>query len=147
VTLEAVSANAYDRWALAKGLDGTNNGPAQDPDHDGLSNLLEFYLGGNPLGSSTTEFPVVSSDATYLTLTFKRDDTAEGAVNSQLAQYGSDLTGWTDAALGAVSSAPDANGVIITVVESSIAPDDVTVQVSKVLSNAGKLFVRLKVSR
>ena len=147
VTLEAVSANAYDSWALSKGLDGTNNGPTQDPDHDGLNNLLEFYLGGNPLGSSTTEVPVVSTDATYLTLTFKRDDTAEGAVTAQVAEYGSDLTGWTDVAIGATSSGPDVNGVIVTVVENSTAPDDVTVQVPKALSSGGKLFLRLKVTR
>ncbi|BCU78075.1 autotransporter-associated beta strand repeat-containing protein [Luteolibacter sp. LG18] len=39
----------YDSWATAMGLDGTNNGPDQDPDGDGRSNLLEFALAANPL--------------------------------------------------------------------------------------------------
>ena len=147
VTLEAVSATPYNSWALSKGLDGTNNGLTQDPDHDGLSNLLEFYLGGNPLGSSSAQVPAASTDGTYLILTFQRDDTASAAVTAQVAEYGSNLTGWTDVTLGTVAgTVTDGNGVVVMVADNGAAPDTVTVKIPKILSGGGKLFVRLKVS-
>ena len=57
-TLEAVYTAApdspFDTWASGKGLDETNNGPAQDPDGDGQSNLTEFALDGEPLSGAAS---------------------------------------------------------------------------------------------
>ena len=39
---------AFEQWALANGLTGSNAGLSADPDGDGSSNLAEFALGGNP---------------------------------------------------------------------------------------------------
>jgi len=44
-------------WAAGQGLTSGNNGITQDPDHDGLSNLLEYVLTGNPLGSRRWSCP------------------------------------------------------------------------------------------
>jgi hypothetical protein len=45
-----------------------------DPDGDGVNNLLEYALGGNPKGPDTNLLPVAQSDASgYLKLVFKRD--------------------------------------------------------------------------
>lgn len=49
------TTDPFTTWATAKGLDGTpgkENGPMDDPDKDGHSNLLEFAFNGNPLGAS-----------------------------------------------------------------------------------------------
>ena len=46
-----VLSNAYDDWATAKGLDGSNNGKGQDPDGDGRTNLQEFAFDGDPLSA------------------------------------------------------------------------------------------------
>ena len=52
-TLTLVTAGmAYETWAAAMGLTGSNNGRDQDPDGDGASNLLEFALAGDPLSGS-----------------------------------------------------------------------------------------------
>ncbi|WP_035613273.1 autotransporter-associated beta strand repeat-containing protein [Haloferula sp. BvORR071] len=53
VTLTVTAGSAYDEWATAKGLTAGNNGKNDDPDHDGLSNLLEFALDGSPLGGAS----------------------------------------------------------------------------------------------
>jgi autotransporter-associated beta strand protein len=48
-------ATPFEDWAILKGLDGTagkENGPADDPDKDGTSNLAEFAFNGNPLSGS-----------------------------------------------------------------------------------------------
>lgn len=45
----------FEGWAILKGLDGTagkENGPANDPDQDGASNMEEFAFNGNPLSGS-----------------------------------------------------------------------------------------------
>ena len=43
----------YDSWAAAMGLTvGVNDGKMQDPDGDGVSNLMEYALGGNPLSAA-----------------------------------------------------------------------------------------------
>ena len=52
ITLTVAPDSAYDEWATAKGLDGTNNGKLQDPDNDGIENIIEFGLDGNPLNGT-----------------------------------------------------------------------------------------------
>ena len=45
----AVENPYFGYWAGKAGLDLTNMGPDEDPDRDGLSNLMEFALDQNPL--------------------------------------------------------------------------------------------------
>jgi len=49
ITLTAAAGSAYDEWATAKGLNGSNNGKLADPDGDGLENVVEFGLDQHPL--------------------------------------------------------------------------------------------------
>jgi hypothetical protein len=53
---EWVPADGYASWIIATGLDGTTgkeNGPADDPDKDGVLNFDEFAFGGNPLSGGS----------------------------------------------------------------------------------------------
>jgi autotransporter-associated beta strand protein len=142
----------YQAWAQAKGLDGTEGkDPALtvDPDGDGVNNLLEFYLDGNPLANNGAILPQPDlSDPLYLKFTFKRLDEAEGDVISQVMQFGTDLTGWVDVALPAASfthTSGPANGVIVTVVENGAAADDITVAIPIGYEQDGRLFGRIRV--
>jgi hypothetical protein len=148
VTLEAtnVVASPYDSWASSKGLTGANNGPDMDPDKDGVSNLLEFYLDGNPLAMDGSVLPQVSVTATHMVITLKRRDDAEAQYATELVQWGFSLTAWNDVNLGAVSSGPDANGVLVQVAENGANPDTITVSIPRTLSPGDKLFGRLKVT-
>ncbi len=142
-----IAGGGYDSWAASKGLDGTpgkENGVNDDPDKDGIKNLAEFYLDGNPLGNDQGILPVATMNATYLTLTFKRRDDAELDVTTQAVRYGSNLTGWTDVSIGATSATSGA-GVIVTVTENASAADDITVQIPRTLAADGRLFARLNV--
>ena len=49
------ASTPFQTWALASGLDGTTgkeDGPADDPDKDGVNNLREFAFKGDPLDPS-----------------------------------------------------------------------------------------------
>lgn len=145
VVANGPSASGYDSWATTVGLTAGNNGLTADPDNDGISNLLEFYLNGNPLASDASILPSRVLDATYLTLAFRRRDDAESDVASQVVEFSTSLTSWTTSAIGAATTAPDANGVIVTVTENGTSPDDITVQIPRSLAPGGAMFARLKV--
>jgi len=46
--INLMRATDFASWAVAKGLSGPNNGPAQDYDNDGVPNLLEYAFGTDP---------------------------------------------------------------------------------------------------
>lgn len=142
-----VIVGGYSSWATTNNLDATNNGLTQDPDNDGISNLMEFYLNGNPLGSDTGILPLQTSDADSITFTFSRRDDAEADVGSQLVQYGVNLTDWTNVPVGAASSGPNANGVTVNVAENAANADAISVRIPRTNAVGGKLFGRLKVSK
>jgi surface-anchored protein len=87
----------WEHWISTNWLPATasiTNGPAADPDGDGIPNALEYALGLNPNAASATRLPTFSlvSDAgqTYGALTFTRVKTATDidylpSVRSELA--------------------------------------------------------------
>jgi autotransporter-associated beta strand protein len=138
----------YGAWASSKGLTAANNGKAQDPDSDGVPNLLEFYLAGNPLATDGSIQPrVTAMAAETVTFGFPRLDDAEASFPVQDFQIGTSLMpgSWTDVPVGAVGS-NGPNGVTVAVDERGADPDWVTVVVPRALAAGGKLFGRLELS-
>lgn len=122
-----VGSNPYDTWAAAKGLTGADALAAADPDQDGMSNLLEYFLDGNP--KAFTARPAIAADGSTLSISFKRRDDAEADVAAQFVRVSTDLMNWTDVAIPAASGTV---GVItFTIQENGAAPDDITATVAK----------------
>ena len=139
----------YISWVAANNLDYTSSpdaGFADDPDHDGIRNGLEWVLGGNPLASDAQQFLHATTDATSLMLAFTRNHESVSTTATLLAEYGSDLDGWTAVTIGASSAGPDANGVTVSITENGVAPDTVVVRIPSSRAVSGRLFVRLKVT-
>lgn len=130
---------AYGDWATANGLDGTNNGVNQDPDHDGIPNLLEFILGGNPLAWSTDVLPTYQIGDDTFTAYFLRNTAATGNV-TLVAQWTTDMSLWHDLPVGA-ESALDGS---VTVTPMTMQQDLITVTIPRSNEVNGKLFLRLK---
>lgn len=132
----------YTSWAESNGLTaGVNDGMSADPDLDGLVNLLEYTLGGNPLSSSQSSAPVAGPNGANLLLTFKRLDLSETDTTITI-QYSTDLGTWTDfVTLGAESAGA------VTIVENGAGLDDVTVAIPLSYAVNGKLFSRVKAAK
>jgi autotransporter-associated beta strand protein len=126
-------ATGYESWAEANGLIESNNIADRDPDHDGMSNLTEYCLGGQPLASDPSILPKSALIGANLVLTYQRNDASENDT-TQIGQWSTDHTNWTDLAP-------------VLVNENGPNPDDMTVSIP--LSNAvgGRLFGRLKLSK
>jgi hypothetical protein len=81
----------------------------------------------------------------YLNFVFsfnRRDDSETG--NTLVFQYGTALTGWTDATVG--STGGTVGSATIAITENSTSPDAITVTVPKSVAPGGQLFGRLKVT-
>jgi autotransporter-associated beta strand protein len=73
-----IDPNTYFDWAAAHGLStGVNASPTDDPDHDGIPNLIEYALGTNPFAFDP---PPGSFDGNTLTFTKGADALANGDV-------------------------------------------------------------------
>jgi hypothetical protein len=109
-----------------------------DSDGDGISNGIEFIIGGDPSGpdsDSNSLLPTVTVDEVYLNFTFRRTDAAAGY--DPFVEYSSDLAVWPLAETGE-------NGVLIEEdVGSEVAL--VTVRIPRALATGSKLFARLRV--
>lgn len=130
----ASTASAYDTWATSQGLTSGNNGSTADPDADGVVNLLEFALGGNPLSATSAPAPVIARNGANLTFTYDLK-TAANAQYTVSAESSADLATWTTLANGV-------SGTSIATTPVDAETDRVVVTVPA----AAKLFLRLRVT-
>ncbi|MCW1923412.1 hypothetical protein OKA05_12675 [Luteolibacter arcticus] len=136
----------YVAWAGTSGLTtGLNEGAEQNPEFDSYSNVLEYQLGGRPLAFDG-DLVTATSSTTHMILTFDRFDASETDTTLNF-RWGTNLATWNTVAVGAASSGPDANGVIITVTEDGGATSDydlIEIQLPKSNAVGGKLFGQLQ---
>lgn len=130
----------FEVWASTAGLSGVNAGADADPDQDGLANLLEWLLGGNPnANDAASKAPTVSRDDGFLTVTFSRSDLSEGELATFL-QYTTDFVTWTD--LGIASGEwTHEDGASQSITENGSSADTITVKIPT--GGNTKMFVRL----
>jgi autotransporter-associated beta strand protein len=140
VPIAATAPSPYAAWAAdpAQGLtSGVNDGPLQDADLDGITNLLEFALGGVPMVSSQAILPVPAQDGANWVFEYDRSALSRPPDTTQIVEYGNDLTGWTSLTIPLAS----AGAVTIT-------PGATTDHVKVVIPDLGaRTFARLKVSQ
>lgn len=144
--LSFVGTLGYSGWASTAGLTaGVNDGATQNADNDSFANLLEYQLHGNPLASDGS-LVTRTENATHLIFTFQRYDLSEGDTTLNFRWTGN-LSTWNSVPIGAVSSGPDSNGVVVTVTEdggSSSDYDLIEVKLPKANAVGGKLFGQLQ---
>ena len=133
--------SAFGAWAAdsAQGLAAGNAGPLDDPDHDGLSNLLEFVLGGAPMVPSPASLlPKLTRSGSSWFYEYDRSDLSQPPASTQEVEYGNSLIGWAAITIPLTGSGP-----VVTITPGS--PSD---HVKVALPNLGAYgFARLKVTQ
>ena len=137
LTVNNVSATgSYTAWSGPFGYNLTG-WPDGDDDSDGIENLIEYVLGGNPNAASSEILPTATTASGNLVFTFRRIQSTT-ADTTQVFQHGTDLSGWTDV--------PVVAGGIVAIQPNTpqAGTDTVTVTVPK--GTEPTVFGRLKVS-
>ncbi len=130
----------YQLWESANGISGA--GATADSDNDGISNGIEFVIGGDPSGpgsDSNALLPTVTKTATQLVFVYRRTDASAGT--TQVVEYSSTL------APGAWTTAVNGTAGVTTLQENDAfgaGVDRVTVSIPLPAGGA-KLFARLRV--
>jgi hypothetical protein len=140
------SVAPFETWALSFPALNTEAKrlPSADPDQDGLTNLMEFVLNGNPGIASNSIAPALNAAGNNFVFSFnRRVDSVAGT--TLRFQYGSDLVGWTDVAIGATGGT--VGNATISVVSGGVDSNSVTVTLPKSVAPGGKLFGRLSATQ
>jgi len=141
LTVAAPSGSAYDTWAA---INAPGSDPDEDLDGDGVSNAVEFVLGGDKDANDIGKLPLLATDGTNVTFTFVRDQASIDPKTALLVETSSDLVTWDSAP--SPYTVPDtavANNPGVTVVKGSpTGKDTVTLTVPQ---DSATKFARLKV--
>jgi autotransporter-associated beta strand protein len=130
----------YAAWA-ATNASGTT--PAQDQDNDGVSNAIEYVLGGTALTNDFAKLPLVSMSGGNILFTFLRDQASINASTSAAIQVSTTLLTWPTSFTVGADTATSSPGV--TVIKGSPAGFD-TVTLSVLQSAYPNFFGRLSVT-
>jgi autotransporter-associated beta strand protein len=134
-----LSLAGFSSWITGFGLSVGDQDPEDDPDFDGINNLMEYVLfNGHPNMPSTSIVPTLDAGGANFVFTFYRrnDSTTD---TTQIFQHATDLSDWTPVAI------PGGAGVTVTPDTPSLGIDKVEISVVKGANT--KLFGRLKVTQ
>lgn len=133
-------AASYAAWKTTHAPTGT---PSDDYDGDGVSNAIEYILGGTATTRDAAKLPLASTSGGNFILTFIRDQASIDGTTTLTIETGTNLVSWpTNYAVpaGAVFSNPG-----LTVLKNQPAAGKDTVTLTFPLSTSESRFARLKV--
>ncbi len=148
--LTVTASSGYASWidTLAFGLAPADKDPTDDPDNDGMDNLLEFVLNGNPSISDNSILPKLVVTATDFEFTYQRRDDSVSPETTETFQWGTTLASWPGSAVIPAASAL-VGAATITVspgTPNNAVTDTVKISIPKTEAGVtGKLFGRLQV--
>jgi hypothetical protein len=121
------SGLSFAAWASGIAFPAGQAAPADDPDHDGFTNLEEFAFGADPLSGTGAQgpqagVPVVVGPDTFPSIAFTRRQDATGITLSVEADGGIPVTGAYPTSL--VSTTPLGGGLERVVYRSNVSVAD-----------------------
>jgi hypothetical protein len=125
----------FNHFTAAELNDPTVSGPAADPDHDGVPNLLEYALNLDPKTPDAAGLPAAGLVNGALTLTYTRVKSATDI--TYVPEVSTDLVTWNSGSSYTAEIQVTDLGATLTVVVASLLP----------LSSSPAQFMRLRVTR
>ena len=142
ITGELSAAGGYASWAATNAPAGA---PGDDYDGDGVSNGVEYVLGGTKDTNDLAKLPKLSTTpGGDLLFTFERDQASIDGTTTAAIEAGTDLTAWTPYAVPNGATGPVNPGVTV-VKDSPVAGKD-TVTLTIPRAPDAKKFARLRVT-
>lgn len=133
------SGISYASWA-ATNAPGTT--AAQDQDNDGVTNAVEYLLGGNIITNDLSKLPTILPSGENMLFSFKRNQSSIHAATVLRIQVGSTLQSWPGSFIVGADTATSSAGV--TVLNGvPVGYDTVTLSVSRAPDL--QKFIRLQV--
>jgi hypothetical protein len=130
------SSASFAAWS-GRGMNNLAGGPFHDEDGDGMANILEYVLGGNPADASHHSMPTAHTESGNFIFTFRR--LAQSVADTrQIFQYSSNLTDWTDV--------PIVHGGMVEIQSNTPQAGTDTVIITVPAARARGIFGRLQVS-
>lgn len=139
-----VTGPGYNAWIGGFGLALGDQDPGDDPDKDGVSNAVEWVVGGNPAtGSDTDKLPVATTPGSNFVVSFKRDQDSKVAGTSVAIQVSNTLIDWPVVYDVGDTTATSSGGVTVT--DNLDGTDTVTLTLTRAPEDPAK-FARLRVT-
>jgi hypothetical protein len=134
--------SGYSSWADANAPSGTG---ADDEDADGVSNGVEYVLGGSENTSDSAKLPQLSISDGNVIFTFVRDQTSMSGATLRI-QVGTDLVNWPITSTYTVGADTDGSASGVTILKNTPEIGKDTITLSRSQSGLpAKLFARLSV--
>lgn len=117
-----------------------NDGETDDPDFDGIENVLEYILGSDPLESDLSILPAGEIDGRDHEWSFTRNDVSETDATTSV-QFGSDLKCFPTTTEVVPAMSGTVGSVSFTITENGVSDDDVIATIP--LGGATEFFGRV----
>jgi len=138
-----VTSPGYGAWIGGFGLALADQDPGDDPDKDGVTNALEWVLGGNPASViDTQKLPAVTTPGGNLMFTFKRDQDSKAAGTLVAIETGTTLDVWPVVYNVGDTTATSSSGVTVT--SNPDGTDTITLTIPRAPDQSK--FARLRVT-
>ncbi len=139
-----VTGPGYNAWIGGFGLALGDQDAGDDPDKDGVSNAIEWVVGGNPAtGSDVGKLPVATTPGSNFVVSFKRDQDSKVAGTSVAIQVSTTLIDWPVVYDVGDTTATSSGGVTVT--DNLDGTDTVTLTLPRAPEDPAK-FARLRVT-
>ena len=139
-TVTVPAASGYSSWAATNAPTGTAH---DDYDGDGVSNGVEYVLGGTMTSNDLGKLPSITTTGGNLVFTFKRDQASIDGSTTVAIEVGTDLVSWPNSYTVGADTGSSSAGVTVIRNSPTNGVDTVTLSVPQG-SGSGK-FARLKV--
>ena len=133
--------NQYEGWKIFHGLSGNDALDDADTDFDGIGQLLEFAIGGDPNGNNLSTLPALSlvddGGSTYLELTLERPIGLQGI--SYMPKTTTTLTTWPNDSNGIANPTPQPS-------DNGNGTEKLVYRRSQSVSDIDQAFIRVEVT-